>query len=122
MEKKTNEAILWLPTGAKEYWSTIMSGEAKFPYSLYEGDIIVAAYARFDDGTQVIGGVRKSNSDDFNIKFFHVMDALGNVYPDLPIDCSDHENFRSSGFGFILNEEGSVEYHLAMKEQEAVAA
>ncbi len=121
MEKKTNEAILWLPTGAKEYWSTIMSGEAKFPYTLYEGDIIVAAYARFDDGTQVIGGVRKSNSDDFNIKFFHVLDASGSVYPDLPIDCSDHEDFRGSGFVFILNEDESVEYHLAIKEQEAVA-
>lgn len=121
MENKTNEAILWLPTGGKDYWSTIMSGEAKFPHAHYESDIIVAAYARFDDGTQVIGGVRKSNSDDFNIKFFHVMDAAGIVYPNWPIDCSDHEDFRGSGFVFNLNNDESVEYHLAIKEREAVA-
>jgi hypothetical protein len=116
---KKNKATLLLPTGGMEYWSTIMCGEATFPHTLYEGDIIVAAYARFRDGTQVIGGVRKAKEEGYNIKFFNVLDASGKVYSGWPIDCSDHEDFRGSGFVFSLNDEGSTEYHLSIKEKEA---
>jgi hypothetical protein len=117
MKKKTHKATLLLPTGGKEYWSTIMCGEAKFPYTLNEGDIIVAAYTQFKDGTQVIGGVRKSNSEDFNIKFFNVLDPDGKVYPDWPIDCSDHEDFRGSGYVFMLGGDESIEYQLVINEK-----
>jgi hypothetical protein len=117
MKKKTYKATLLLPAGGKEYWSTIMHGEAQFPYTLYEDDIIVASYTQFKDGTQVIGGVRKSNSEDFNIKFFNVLDANGKVYPNWPIDCSDHEDFRGSGFVFILNDDESIEYNLTIQEK-----
>jgi hypothetical protein len=119
MKKKTYKTTMLLPAGGQAYWSTIMYGEAKFPYKIYEGDIIVAAYARFKDGTQVIGGVKKSNSEDFNIKFFNVLDANGKVYSGWPIDCSDHEDFHGSGFIFILNDNEDIEYHLSIKEKEA---
>jgi hypothetical protein len=108
---------MWLPTGAKEYWSSIMAGEAKFQDTYYEGDIIVAAYALFEDGTQVIGGVKKSNVEDFNIKFFTVLDSTGKAYSGWPIDCNDHEDFRHSGNIFILNDDESIEYHLSIKEK-----
>lgn len=119
MKKKIFKATMLLPVGGKDYWSTIMYGEAKFPYTLYEGDIIVAAYSQFKDGTQVIGGVRKSNSEDYNIKFFNVLDADGKVYSGWPIDCNDDEDFHGSGFIFILNEDENTEYHLSIKEKEA---
>jgi hypothetical protein len=118
MPKKTYKTILWLPIGAKEYWSTLMRGEVQFPYTVYKDDIIVAAYAKFKDGTQVMGGVKKSDSPDFNIKFFTVLDADGKAYPNGPIDCSDHEDFQGSRFIFILNEDESIEYHLSIKEKE----
>lgn len=119
MRKKTYKATMLLPAGAKEYWSSIMYGEAKFPYEIYEGEIIVAAYAKFRDGTQVIGGVKKSDSEDYNIKFFNVLNPAGKVYPSWPIDCSDHEDFRHHGSIFILNDDESVEYELTIKEKEA---
>jgi hypothetical protein len=119
MKKKTIKATLLLPAGGKDYWSTIMYGEATFSYTLYEGDIIVAAYAQFKDGTQVIGGVRKANEEGYNIKFFNVLDASGKVYSGWPIDCSDHEDFRGSGFIFILNDDENIEYHLSIEEKEA---
>jgi hypothetical protein len=118
MKKKTLKTTMWLPTGAKEYWSTIMSDEAKFPYELYEGDIIVAAYAAFKDGTQVIGGVKKAKEEGYNIKFFTVLDASGKAYSGWPIDCSDHEDFCQSGCIFILNDDESVEYHLSIQERQ----
>ena len=119
MKKKTHKTTMQLPAGGMEYWSTIMYGEAKFPYTLYEGDIIVAAYARFKDGTQVIGGVRKAKEEDYNIKFFNVLDASGKVYSGWPIDCNDHEDFRGSGFNFFLNDDENIEYQLSIEEKEA---
>jgi hypothetical protein len=115
MPKKNYKTTLWLSIGAKEYWSSLMRGEVQFP-TMYRDDIIVAAYAKFKDGTQVMGGVKKSDSPDFNIKFFTVLDADGKAYPNGPIDCSDHEDFLGSGFKFILNDDESIEYHLSIKE------
>ena len=116
--EKTHKATMMLPKGGKNYWTTIMYGEAKFDYTILEGEIIVAAYAKFEDGVQVIGGVKKSQGvSDPNYKFFIVLDADGKVYPNWPIDVSDHEDFQGSGFIFILNNDEDVEYHLDVKEK-----
>ena len=108
---------MWLPSDGKQYWSTIMSGEAALPSDLNQGDIIVAAYAGFDDGTQVIGGVKKWDSEAYNIKFFTVLDASGKAYSGYPLDCSDHEDFLHTGYIFNLNADDSVEYHLTVAEK-----
>lgn len=117
MQKTNYETTMWLPSGGKQYWSTIMSGEAKLPSELYQGDIIVAAYACFDDGTQVIGGVKKWDSDTYNIKFFTVLDASGKTYSGYPLDCSDHEDFLQTKYIFNLNGDESIEYHLSIAEK-----
>ena len=117
MTKSNYTATMLLPTGTKEYWSSIMSCEAELDCTYYEGDIIVSADAQFEDGTKVIGGVRKSNSEDFNIKFFTVLDSSGKAYSSGTIDCSDHEDFRHSSYTFILNDDESIEYLLVIEEQ-----
>ncbi len=115
---KIHKATMMLPKGGKNYWTTIMYGEAKFDYKILEGEIIVAAYAKFEDGVQVIGGVKKSPGEsDPNYKFFTALDANGKVYPNDPIDVSDHQDFESSGIFFILNDDESIEYHLEVKEK-----
>ncbi len=117
MEKTIYEATMWLPSGGKQYWSTIMSGEAPLSAQFNQGDIIVAAYAQFTDGTQVIGGVRKWDADDYNIKFFTVLDAFGKAYADYPLDCSDHEDFLHTKHIFTINGDTHIEYHLTIKEK-----
>lgn len=116
---KNFRTTMVLPTGAKTAWSSIMYGETPLPASLSPGDIIVAAWAKFRNGVQVIGGVRKSDSPDYNIKFFTVLDAAGQAYPNWPIDVSDHEDFHSHGFQFHLNEDESITYHLRLVEKAA---
>jgi hypothetical protein len=117
MQKTTYKATMWLPSDGKQYWSTIMYGEAELPSDLNQGDIIVAAYACFDDGTQVIGGVKKGDSEAYNIKFFTVLDASGKAYPGYPLDCSDHEDFLHTRYIFNLNDDESIEYQLTIAEK-----
>jgi hypothetical protein len=115
--KKTYKATLLLPTNGKQDWTNIMYGETKFAYKIYPDEIIVAAYAKFRDGTQVIGGVKKANDETYNIKFFKVLDKNGMAYPDWPIDCSDNEDFHGKGYIFILNDDETIEYHLDIVEK-----
>jgi hypothetical protein len=118
--KKTYKATMYLPVNGHQDWSNIMYGETKFPYKIYTDEMIVAAYAKFRDGTQVIGGVKKATDEDYNIKFFKVLDKNGMAYPDWPIDCSDHEDFHGKGFIFILNDDETIEYHLTIEEKKSI--
>jgi hypothetical protein len=115
--KKTYKTTMYLPTNGHQDWSNIMYAETQFPYKIYPDEIIVAAYAKFRDGTQVIGGVKKAHDEDYNIKFFKVLDKKGMAYPDWPIDCSDHEDFHCKGFIFNLNDDETIEYHLSIVEK-----
>lgn len=106
-----------LPKGGKQAWTLIMQGQAQVPNEINTGSPVVGAYARFDDGTQVAGGVYKGeNPTDFNVKFMWVFDANGNQYPGWPIDVSDNEDFLQNGYAFELGDE---EYLLNVVEAES---
>jgi hypothetical protein len=111
-----------LPKGAKQRWSNIMQGQAQpaVPEELNVGSPIVMAYAAFEDGTQVAGGVYKGdNPTDYNVKFMWVFDAKGNQYPGWPIDVSDNQDFLQNGYYFSLTDGVDNEYLLNIVEAES---
>lgn len=96
-------AQMVLPAGGKQVWTELMQGSAPVPDKINAGSPIVMAWARFDDGTQVAGGVAKTDTPtDYNLKFMWVLDAKGNQYPSWPIDVSDDEDFLGSAYTFAL--------------------
>lgn len=107
-----------LPAGGKEAWTLIMQGNAAVPDEISVGSPVVMAWARFDDGTQVAGGVYKSDTPtDYNVKFMWVLDADGNQYPGWPIDVSDHEDFLNNGYLFSLTPDSDEVYLLNVVER-----
>jgi hypothetical protein len=106
-----------LPNGGKQAWTLIMQGQSPVPEQINTGAPIVMAHARFDDGTQVAGGVYKSDTPtDYNIKFMWVLDAKGNQYPGWPIDVSDDEDFLADSYRFSLIPGGEADYILNIRE------
>ncbi len=100
-------ASMVLPAGGMEAWTQIMQGASPVPNEINTGSPIVMAWARFDDGTQVGGGVSKSETPtDYNVKFMWVLDANGNQYPGWPIDVSDDEDFLTTAYFFSLTPDG----------------
>jgi hypothetical protein len=88
------------------------------PADMNDGAPIVMAFARFDDGTQVAGGVYKwaVPPEPMNVKFMWVFDASGTQYPGWPIDTSDDEDFLQTGYLFSVTEGGQNEYLLNIVE------
>lgn len=112
-------ATMVLPKGGVEAWTLIMYGEAPVPDQINTGSPVVMAYARFDDGTQVAGGVYKGDDPtDYNVKFMWVLDASGNQYPGWPIDVSDEEDFTTRSYLFSLTEDGADDYLLKIVESD----
>lgn len=114
-------ANMVLPKGGKVAWTEIMQGTAEVPEEINQGSPIVMAWARFDDGTQVAGGVYKSDKpDDYNVIFMWVLDADGNQVPGWPIDVGDHEDFLNTSYSFSLSPdyEDNDEYLLRIVEKE----
>jgi hypothetical protein len=110
-------ANLSLPAGGKQAWTQIMQGTATVPNEISAGSPIVMAWARFDDGTQVAGGVCKSDTPaDYNIKFMWAFDARGNRYPGYPIDVSDDEDFLARSYEFTLTPDAAQSYRLDVIE------
>ncbi|WP_420127162.1 hypothetical protein [Longimicrobium sp.] len=106
-------ARMLLPAGGANAWTQIMQGAAPVPDQLDTGSPIVMAWARFDDGTQVAGGVYKSDTPtDYNVKFMWVLDANGNQYPGWPLDVSDHEDFSTGAYYFGLPQDEDPETYL----------
>jgi hypothetical protein len=115
-------ATMILPKGAKQAWTNLMQGPPpNAPDQINNGSPIVMAYARFDDGTQVAGGVYKWEDPNgpLNIKFMWVFDANGNQYPGWPIDVSDNEDFLQNGYSFSLTEGVDDEYLLNIVEAQS---
>jgi hypothetical protein len=113
-------ADLILPKAGKQAWTNLMQGQAPVPDQINPGSPIVMAYARFDDGVQVAGGVYKGESPtDYNVKFMWVFDAHGNQYPGWPIDVSDDEDFLQTGYKFSLTEGVDNEYLLKIVEAQS---
>ncbi|MFK7932371.1 MAG: hypothetical protein AB8G22_02610 [Saprospiraceae bacterium] len=114
----SKETTLWLPTGGKAYWTALMQGEAGVATDILENQPIVMATAQFSNGITVVGGVYKSSEPTFyNIKFYYVFDANGNLLPDL-IDPSDNEDFLEDSRVFDWHHEGkAVEYLVHVKEK-----
>lgn len=111
-------ARMVLPAGGMEAWSQIMQGATPVPDEIDTGSPIVMAWAHFDDGTQVAGGVCKSDTPtDFNVKFMWVLDRNGNQYPGWPIDSSDNEDFHNTAYSFSLTDDGEI-YLLNIVEAE----
>jgi hypothetical protein len=111
-----------LPKGGKQAWTNIMQGHAQppVPEELNVGSPIVMAYAVFEDGTWVAGGVYKgTDPTDYNVKFMWVFDANGNQYPGWPIDVSDNEDFLQTGYYFSLTEGVDDEYLLNIVEAQS---
>jgi len=102
-------ARMVLPAGGMEAWTQIMNGSTPVPEDISAGSPIVMAWARFQDGTQVAGGVFKSDTPtDFNVKFMWVLDPDGNQYPGWPLDVSDHETFFNSSYEFSLGSDDQI--------------
>jgi hypothetical protein len=113
-------ANMILPKGGKQAWTNIMQGQVPVPDEINTGSPIVMAYARFEDGTWVAGGVYKGDDPtDFNIKFMWVFDATGNQYPGWPIDVSDDQDFLQTGYYFSLTEGVDNEYLLNIVEAQS---
>ena len=112
-------ATMTLPKGGKQAWTNIMQADPpSAPNQINNGSPIVMAYARFDDGTQVAGGVYKweDPQNPLNIKFMWVFDANGNQYPGWPIDVGDDEDFLQNAYSFSLTEGADEEYLLNIVE------
>jgi hypothetical protein len=113
-------ARMVLPPGGKEAWTQIMQGTGPVPDKINAGSPIVMAWARFKDGTQVAGGVYKSDTPtDYNVKFMWVFDANGNQYPGWPLDVSDNENFLGKAYSFSLTPDAEETYLLKVAEKRA---
>jgi hypothetical protein len=109
-----------LPPGGKENWSQIMQGAAPVPNDINTGAPIVMALARFKDGTQVAGGVFKSDTPtDYNVKFMWVLDANGRQYPGWPIDVSDDGDFLGKSYIFALTSDSEPTHLLKIVEKRA---
>jgi hypothetical protein len=110
-------ATMVLPHGGMKAWTEIMQGQAPVPNEINPGSPVVMAWARFDDGTQVAGGVYKWEApSEYNVKFMWVLDASGNQYAGWPIDVSDDEDFYSTGYSFSLIPGGEADYLLNIVE------
>lgn len=106
-------ARMILPAGGKEAWTEIMQGVVPVAGEINTGSPIVMAWARFDDGTRVAGGVYKSDTPtDYNVKFMWVFDRNGNQYPGWPIDVSDDEDFLTKAYAFALGADGEEKTYL----------
>ncbi len=122
-ETKLKVATMTLPVGAKEAWTGLMRGSASVAGSIEQNTPIVQAHAVFSDGTQVIGGVLKSDTPaEYNIKFMWVFNAKGERHPGWPIDVGDHEDFKHAGYVFSLTEGVDEEYSLDVVEASEVKA
>ena len=89
-ETKLKVATMTLPAGAKEAWTGLMRGSASVAGSIEQNTPIVQAHAVFADGTQVVGGVLKSDTPaEYNIKFMWVFNTKGERHPGWPIDVGD---------------------------------
>ena len=100
-----------LPKGGMQAWTDIMQDSPPpAPAEMNNGAPIVMAYAQFDDGTQVAGGVYKWDvpPEPVNVKFMWVFDANGTQYPGWPIDVSDDEDFFTTQYNFSLVEGGET--------------
>jgi hypothetical protein len=96
-------ANMILPAGGMESWTQIMYGTTPVPDEINTGSPIVIAWALFDDGTRVAGGVYKSTTPtDFNVKFMWVTDAGGTQYAGWPIDVTDEQDFLTLQYNFSL--------------------
>ena len=111
-------ARMVLPPGGKQAWTEIMFGTTPVPDRINTGTPIVMAWARFKDGTQVAGGVYKSETPtDYNVKFMWVLDAKGNLYPGWPLDVSDNEDFLPHAYNFTLTPDSEQAYRLNIVEK-----
>jgi hypothetical protein len=113
-------ATMTLPKGGMQAWTLIMQGQTPVPDEINTGSPVVMAYIRFDDGTQVAGGVYKGETPtDFNVKFMWVFDANGNQYPGWPIDVSDNQDFFNTGYLFSLTGGDEPDYLLNIVEAQS---
>lgn len=111
-------ANMMLPAGGMEAWTKIMQGAVPVPDQINTGSPVVMAWARFDDGTQVVGGVYKyDDPTEYNVKFMWVFDVNGNQYPGWPIDVSDDQDFFNTAYEFTLSPDSGVSYLLNIVEQ-----
>jgi hypothetical protein len=110
-------ARMVLPSGGMNAWTQIMQGATPVSSEINTGSPIVMAWARFKDGTQVAGGVCKSDTPtDYNLKFMWVLDANGNLYPGWPIDVSDDEDFLGKAYSFSLTPDSEGTHLLKIVE------
>lgn len=110
-------ANLVLPAGGMQAWTRLMQGDSPVPDEINSGAPIVTAFARYPDGTRVLGGVYKSDSpSDYNIKFMWVFDSQGNQYPGWPIDVSDEQDFLNQRYTFSLAPHSQALYRLNIVE------
>lgn len=111
-------ATMVLPPGGMEAWTQIMQGSTPVPSRMSAGSPIVMAAATFDDGTQVVAGVYKSDvPTEYNVKFMWALDANGNQYPGYPCDVSDNEDFLATSYTFSLTGSANPEYQLNVVER-----
>jgi hypothetical protein len=116
-------ATMHLPRGGIQQWNDYLEGNLPVPKNIYRDSPVAMAYAAFEDGTRVMGGVLKCADDITDERpccmFFWVFDKDGKQYANWPIDISDAEEFDSS-YGFTLQEdavnEDDAEYLLVLKE------
>jgi hypothetical protein len=112
-------ATMTLPKGGRQAWTLLMQGDAPVPDEINAGSPIVMASARFDDGTQVAGGVYKGQTPtEYNVKFMWVFDPDGNQYPGWPIDVSDDQDFLTTEYEFSLTDEETT-YQLNIVEAQS---
>lgn len=111
-------ATMTLPKNGKQTWTDIMYGQSTISADIETQTPIVSAYAVYEDGTSVLGGVCKSEAPtDHNNKFMWVFDKNGKRYPGFPIDTRDNEDFLGFGYLFSLSEEEEDQYLLNIVEE-----
>ena len=115
------KTTMYLPHGGKKLYTQYMQGElnAKIPKNIEKDSPIVASVASFPDGNYIIGGVLKSDNQEFNPIFFWVFNQQGQQYSDWPIDVSDFEDFDVGLMEFELN---GCPYVFEIKERTNIVA
>ena len=111
-------SVMYLPPNGKTLYTKYMQGDLKsqVPKDLQLNTPLVASKAFFPNGNYVVGGVLKSDNDDFNTIFFWVFNKNGTQYPGWAIDVSDYEDFLFDQLNFEVE---GCEYNLKIDEQKA---
>jgi len=114
MTTNNRKATMIIPKNGEKIWTDLMQTPKPLPAGVSEGELLVASYAKFPDGTMVVGGIA-AGTKDYNYPLFIVFDSDYNRVVDGGIDPGDWEDFYVTDIDFSLTTDGEL-YTLTIEE------